>query len=188
MCESHEGRQSACRDRSAGVVTVHVHRQLGRARCAFNENWGTIDGGVWVDHGCRAVFADRTRGGSRTPHGGTPYDRELPADSRRGEWTHRDVPRVHVARVERIAGNEACSAYEARGVDDTGIWVRNDGQGAFRVRYRHRPRDEPCGQDRRPGEGDVGASGRHARQPRRPRRPARGRVRFPDSAAHPDRL
>ncbi len=214
VCESNNGRHNECRYRSAGIVTVHVNRQFSRERCVFNENWGTFDGGVWVDsgcraefvvrrppgtpaprpsggaartvvcesqdqkrrecrvddidpstvhverrisgadctqgvswgptdrgiwtdNGCRAVFAYRTRGSSWTPYGGTPYDRELPCESLRGEWTHCDVPDMHVARVERIAGNDACNAYKAWGVDDTGIWVRNNCQGAFRVRYRH---------------------------------------------------
>ncbi len=219
VCESANDKHNECNYRSSGVVTVHVNRQLSRTRCVFNENWGTFDGGVWVDYGCRAEFVVRrppqarpyrpmggslntitcesrdqnlrecpvpgivpgsveverqlssarciqgvswgvstgenrpegiwvnmgcratfaytTRGGSFSPWGGTPADFELPCESLNGRWTHCNVPSVHLARVEQIAGNDACHVYKAWGVDDTGIWVRDNCQGAFRVRYRH---------------------------------------------------
>lgn len=219
VCESENNGHNECRFRSTGVVTVHVQRQLSRARCEFNESWGSFDGGVWVDYGCRAefvvrrppgnssprptggtlqtvtcesinnshatcrlsgfnfesvhierklssapctrgvswgvssgensppgiwvdrgcraVFAYSTQGDAYRPYGGTPHDFELPCESLRGEWNHCEVPQVHLARVDIIAGNDACNAYKAWGVDDTGIWVRSNCQGAFRVNYRH---------------------------------------------------
>lgn len=218
-CESQNNSHNECRYRSGGTVTVHVNRQLSRTRCVFNENWGTFNGGVWVDYGCRAefvvrrppaaptyrpvggqhqtitcesqnnrpaqcqvpgidassvhlerklsssacvqgrtwgvsegensppgiwvsngcraTFSYRTGGGSHTPYGGTPYDYEFECESYNGAWRHCEVQQVHMARIELIAGNDACREYKAFGVDDTGIWVRNNCQAAFRVRYRH---------------------------------------------------
>lgn len=222
ICESPNDRHNECRYRSQGTVTVHVQRQMSRAPCVFNQSWGTFDGGVWVDNGCRAEFVVRrppgqrshrpvggglqtitcesrerdrqhcsvpnidagsvhierqlssspcrqgeswgvsegensppgvwvsrgcratfsysTRGGSRgsySAYAGTPYDFELECESLRGEWKHCNVDQVHSARVEIIAGNDACNVYKSWGVDDTGIWVRGNCQGAFRVKYRH---------------------------------------------------
>lgn len=219
VCESRNNGHSECEYRSSGKVTVHVNRQLSKTRCVFNENWGTWDGGVWVDYGCRAefvvrrppsspayrpvggqhqtitcesqnnrpaqcqvpgidassvhlerklssaacvqgrtwgvsegensppgiwvsngcraTFSYRTGGGSFNAYGGTPYDYEFECESLRGAWKHCEVPQVHMARIEIIAGNDACREYKAYGVDDTGIWVRNNCQAAFRVRYRH---------------------------------------------------
>lgn len=214
VCESEDNRHNECRYRSSGDVTVHVVRQISSTRCTFDENWGTFDGGVWVDYGCRAEFAVRrppsgrsvrptggqlqvakcesrenrrhectvsgdlrhvhlerqlsgsqcirgyswgTEGGNKiwVDHGcraefsfpasgrsysryaGTPHDFELPCESIRGAWEHCNVPQIRSARVRRIAGNNECNGYKAWGVDDTGIWVRNNCQGAFRVEYIH---------------------------------------------------
>ena len=218
VCESEDNKHHECRYRSSGAVTVHVKRQMSRSRCVFNDTWGTFDGGVWVDYGCRAEFvvrrppqdvAHRPTGGTlstvkceskdesyqqcrvdginpssvhierklgRSPcergetwgvsdgensppgiwvkqgcravfaystdrsfnsYGGTPHDFELPCESIRGAWQHCEVSQVHLARIKLIAGNDACNVYKAWGVDDTGIWVNNNCQGAFRVTYRH---------------------------------------------------
>jgi hypothetical protein len=219
VCESANNAHRECAYRATGMVTVHVNRQLSRTRCVFNENWGTYDGGVWVDYGCRAEFVVRrppqtrtyrpvggtfktvtcesrdrrqqqcpvpgidagsvslerqlsgascvrgvswgvsegenspagiwvdqgcratfaytTRGPSYTPWGGTPQDFEMPCESLRGQWNHCEVHHVGLARVEIVAGNDECHAYKAWGVDDTGIWVRANCQGAFRIKYRH---------------------------------------------------
>lgn len=220
-CESKNNSHNECRYKSTGMVTVHVNRQISSTPCRFNENWGSFDGGVWVDYGCRAEFVvrrppqtesynPRPMGGtlqtikcesennsyhvcqldgfdfqsveverqlssspcnrgyswgvssgensppgiwvnkgcraifaykpisdSFRPYGGTPHDFELPCESLRGAWNHCEVPSIHLARVELIAGNDECHAYKAWGTDDTGIWVRSNCQGAFRVIYRH---------------------------------------------------
>jgi len=219
-CQSEMGDHIECGYKSSGLVTVHVRRQIGRNRCVFNENWGTFDGGVWVDYGCgaefevrrppgqqphrpvggtmktltcesrersynicrvdnidassvtierrlgrsqgcergrswgvsegenappgiwvdrgcKAVFAYRVHGDVFEPYAGTPHDYEFPCESIRGRWEHCEVRDVHLARISLINGNDACNEYKAWGVDDTGIWVRSNCQGAFRVSYRH---------------------------------------------------
>lgn len=219
MCESIDGRHNECRYNSSGIVTVHVKRQLSKARCVFNENWGTFDGGVWVDYGCRAEFVVRrppdtggyrpVGGGLQTvtcesqdnryrmcqvnnidissvtmerklssapclrgqswgvsegenappgiwvsngcratfaytirqstyqPYAGTTYDHTVTCISEMGEWRHCEVPQIYMARVEIVSGNEQCRGYKAWGTDDTGIWVRNNCMGTFRIKFRH---------------------------------------------------
>lgn len=218
-CESQNNQHRECAYRAEGQVTVHVNRQLSSTRCVFDQNWGTYDGGVWVDYGCRAEFVVRrpptsqpfrpvgggrqtvncesinnayrtceipgldprsvhmerklsgapcyqgntwgvsggensppgiwvqdgcratfsytTGGASYDPYGGSDHDYEFPCESLRGAWTHCDVRHVTNARIQLVAGNGECNEYKAWGVDDTGIWVRNNCQGAFRVMYRH---------------------------------------------------
>jgi hypothetical protein len=123
--------------------SVHLERKHNSSPCDRGRSWGVSEGenappGIWVDRGCRASFTYALRGGSSyTPYGGTPHDFEIPCESLRGVWNHCEVPQIHVARVEIIAGNDACNAYKAWGTDDTGIWVRDNCQGAFRIKYRH---------------------------------------------------
>lgn len=63
-CESMNNSRNECNYRSSGVVTVHVNQQLSHASCDFDRSWGTYDGGVWVDRGCRAEFVVRRPPGS----------------------------------------------------------------------------------------------------------------------------
>ena len=141
-CESNDNAYKECRVRNIDVSNVHVEQQLSSSPCSRGYSWGVSDGensppGIWVRDGCRAIFSYTTKGSSYKAYGGTPHDFELPCESIRGAWNHCNVHQVHMARIERIAGNDECNEYKAWGVDDTGIWVRNNCQGAFRVTYRH---------------------------------------------------
>jgi hypothetical protein len=142
-CESRNRDYNNCRVDGIDARSVHLERRLGKSRkCERGESWGVSDGenappGIWVDRGCKAVFAYRTHADAFQPYGGTPHDFELPCESIRGSWEHCEIHDAHLARVSLINGNSACNEYKAWGVDDTGIWVRNNCQGAFRIRYRH---------------------------------------------------
>jgi len=53
-CESIRGQRVACEaDTSRGVLLVE---KLSSAACEVHVDWGFDSNGIWVDHGCRAVF------------------------------------------------------------------------------------------------------------------------------------
>ncbi len=54
-CESNRQRRNECALREAG--SVHLDKQLSRTECIEGRTWGLTDDGIWVDDGCRAVFA-----------------------------------------------------------------------------------------------------------------------------------
>ena len=54
-CESEDLRYRRCRTWTYGQV--RLVRQLSKTKCVFRTNWGYDDDGIWVDDGCRAVFA-----------------------------------------------------------------------------------------------------------------------------------
>jgi Protein of unknown function (DUF3011). len=55
-CESVDDRFTYCNNgRVRGQV--EVYRQLSRNPCNYGQSWGTDNGRVWVDKGCRAEFA-----------------------------------------------------------------------------------------------------------------------------------
>ena len=141
-CESKNNAHNVCRLDGFDFRSVHIERQLSSSPCIKGTSWGVSAGensppGIWVDRGCRATFAYKPIESPFDPYAGTPHDFELECESLRGEWNHCEVPSIHLARVELIAGNSQCEAYKAWGTDDTGIWVRSTCQGAFRVKYRH---------------------------------------------------
>ena len=54
-CESIDGKRNECRMDARGHVRVVT--QLSKADCVEGRTWGQDRQGVWVDDGCRAVFA-----------------------------------------------------------------------------------------------------------------------------------
>lgn len=54
-CESHKGRREYCSIPKRGHV--EVYRQLSSNSCSHGRSWGVQGNEVWVDEGCRAVFA-----------------------------------------------------------------------------------------------------------------------------------
>ena len=54
-CESRDGRYNFCGSSGYGG-RVQLRRQLSDSNCRLNVSWGTRNGGIWVDRGCRAEF------------------------------------------------------------------------------------------------------------------------------------
>lgn len=54
-CQSHDGRYNFCRT-SGYASRVQLRRVMSDANCRLNYSWGTRNGGIWVDRGCRAEF------------------------------------------------------------------------------------------------------------------------------------
>ncbi|MBP9590730.1 MAG: DUF3011 domain-containing protein [Steroidobacteraceae bacterium] len=54
-CESNHGRREYCSIPKRGHV--EVYRQLSSKSCSHGRSWGVQGNEVWVDEGCRAMFA-----------------------------------------------------------------------------------------------------------------------------------
>jgi hypothetical protein len=76
-CESRDYRYSYCSVPTYG--DVRLQSELSRSACHFGRSWGYDHRGIWVDRGCRAVFAvdegDRGRY-SRYDYYDRDYDRD----------------------------------------------------------------------------------------------------------------
>jgi hypothetical protein len=60
-CESRGNRRTYCQVETRGEVTMV--RQIGRGECVRGRTWGTDEGGIWVQNGCRAEFQVERSGG-----------------------------------------------------------------------------------------------------------------------------
>jgi hypothetical protein len=56
-CESSNGERNECRIRNG--AQVQLVKQLSSAACVRNQTWGTGDGILWVNRGCRGEFEVR---------------------------------------------------------------------------------------------------------------------------------
>jgi hypothetical protein len=113
-CESRGGNRANCRmDTSGGVNLV---KQLSSTPCRQGSTWGFNRHGVWVDRGCRAVFA--SEGGPR--HGGwhgTSPDVDLNAHGS-GRVRFRNNCVVYYRHRRRIDETRECNSQQVRRADE----------------------------------------------------------------------
>ena len=143
-CWSEMGDHIECSYRSRGQVTVHIKEQLGRNRCVLNENWGTFDGGVWVDYGCGAEFEVRQppSGHASQSHGGDV--RTVQCESMQRSYNMCRVDGIDPASVtieRRLNNSRGCEQGRSWGVSEgenapPGIWVDKGCKAVFRYQVR----------------------------------------------------
>lgn len=68
ICESRNSRYTECATGFRGPV--QLVEQYSSNQCVEGRSWGRIRGGVWVDRGCRARFAEYYGGGGGGRPGG----------------------------------------------------------------------------------------------------------------------
>lgn len=125
-CSSKRGRRAFC---SADIRSgVTLERQLGDAPCVGN--WGYDADGIWVDHGCSAVF--RTSG---SPPTATPLPGPgsvVVCESGKGLRAHCAANTGSGVKLQRQLSTAPCVGHW--GYDATGIWVDGDCRAEFLIR------------------------------------------------------
>ncbi|WP_181701801.1 DUF3011 domain-containing protein [Chthonobacter albigriseus] len=69
-CASRDSRYNTCY--VPGIRSVELIRQVSDAPCRYRVSWGVTDDRIWVDRGCRGVFAVEI-GGYRPPRPDPEY-------------------------------------------------------------------------------------------------------------------
>jgi len=116
-CSSDDGRRRNCpADTRAGVA---LEKQTSGAACMQGYSWGYDEGGIWVDHGCRAYFRVEFEGQGEN-RGGESIVRCSSDDGGRHYCeadTRGDVDLI------RQHSEAACQEGYSWGADERGIWV-----------------------------------------------------------------
>jgi hypothetical protein len=126
-CESVKDRYNECTTNFRG--RAYVVRKFSRAECVEGRSWGQMRGRVWVNHGCRAEFAERT-GGGRPDQG---YSVTCSSNSERYTtcaWNSRQGRPVLVEKLSR----HRCDEGRDWGYRDGAIWVDNGCRARFAPR------------------------------------------------------
>lgn len=129
-CES-AGSYRECRVGPGGKVLLVMDTSQGRL-CQQNVTWGTARSGVvWVDGGCRGLFATEA---SPTPGPAAPQKPqaatlECPSTGTERRWCEADTA-LGVALV-RLSGQGRCVLDETWGFDARGVWVSGGCGGTF---------------------------------------------------------
>ena len=90
-CGSRNFEYNFCRVGGITIRQVEIARRISRSACDYGRSWGFQRHGVWVNHGCEAVFALNPRvggsGGWGGGWGGGPWS---PPGWAVGRWQGRD--------------------------------------------------------------------------------------------------
>lgn len=125
QCESENDHRKRCSaDTSRGVT---LSRQFSKDRCIQGKDWGYDRKGIWVDHGCRAVFSLTARDDQRGDgqlircESQDKHRKRCEADTRYG------------AGLVRQLSQESCVQGRDWNYDSTGIWVDHGCRAEFSV-------------------------------------------------------
>jgi hypothetical protein len=134
-CSSDDGHRRYCPTNTrAGVA---LEKQTSGAACEQGYSWGYDEGGIWVDHGCRAYFrVEYERPGEN--HGGESIVRCSSDDGGRHYCeadTRGDVDLI------RQHSDAPCQEGVSWGFDERGIWVDH----GCRAEFVAQPYDRPDG-------------------------------------------
>ena len=123
-CESQNNRGKHCAVENIDTNSVSLQRRLSQTVCQRGSNWGVDRDGIWVDNGCRAVFAYRQVGGGWQPDRPDGQG-SIRCESNFGRRNHCGVPNIDPGSVtkNRELSNTECRRGQNWGVDSGGIWV-----------------------------------------------------------------
>jgi len=130
-CDSNGNRQQVCNTGWRSAVLV---RQVSDTRCTEGRNWGSNNGTVWVNGGCRGEFGEGRGGGSGWNNGGNNnYLVECASSSNRANtcaWDRRQGRPV----ITQQLSDTRCVEGRNWGYNGNSIWVN----GGCRARFSGR--------------------------------------------------
>ena len=134
VCESDRGGYRECGVPGGGQAVLV--RQLSESACIEGRSWGSRNGGVWVQYGCRGEFAAAGGwgGGGNWGQGGGRYEVECTSEDRRYTQCNWDSRQGRPYVVEQYS-SDACIEGSSWGYDRRGnLWVDRGCRARFGAR------------------------------------------------------
>lgn len=113
LCESKDNRRRQCNTGFRNRATLS--QNISDTRCIEGQNWGSGNGYVWVDRGCRARFVDGSYGGGG--HGAKVRCESTDKRYRECRTNFRS------ARLTRKLSDARCTEGETWGQRNGTVWV-----------------------------------------------------------------
>ena len=132
-CSSDDGHRRYCAANTRSGVALE--KQTSGAACQQGYSWGYDQGGIWVDHGCRAYFRVEYEGQGEN-RGGESIVRCSSDDGARHYCeadTRGDVDLI------RQHSDAPCQEGVSWGFDERGIWVDHGCRAEFVAQPHERP-------------------------------------------------
>jgi hypothetical protein len=125
-CESLNSRLRECA--IPGGAGVHLVRQLSNTPCIEGSTWGTRGSVLWVNHGCRAIFAAGGHGG-----GAGDYSVSCASNNNREHTCAWDNRRGRPYLQQQLSASP-CREGSSWGHRGNMIWVNHGCRGLFGAR------------------------------------------------------
>jgi len=123
-CESNDNRQRVC---NTGWRRARLVRQLSKTQCIEGRNWGSGNGSVWVNNGCRAEFAEG-RGNSNGNWNGNAGTIRCESNDNRQRVCNTGWRR---ATLVRQLSKTQCIEGRNWGSGNGSVWVNNGCRAEF---------------------------------------------------------
>jgi Protein of unknown function (DUF3011) len=132
-CSSDDGRRRYCpANTRAGVA---LEKQTSGAECRQGYSWDFDEGGIWVDHGCRAYF----RVEYERPGENRGSESIVRCSSNDGGRHYCEADTRGDVDLIRQHSEAACLAGYSWGFDERGIWVDHGCRAEFVAQPYERP-------------------------------------------------
>src|SRR5882757_2421501 len=132
-CSSDNGRRNYCRaETHTGVA---LEKQTSGSPCRQGYSWGYDDGGIWVDHGCRAYFRVEYESPGQT----TPGNSIVRCSSDDGGRHYCEADTRGDVDLIRQHSEAPCEEGISWGFDQRGIWVDRGCRAEFVAQPYDRP-------------------------------------------------
>jgi hypothetical protein len=150
-CESIDGKFNRC---NMPWRDVELTRQESKGACIRGQSWGVDRRGLWVDRGCRGLFAEAWHGrpGHGRPDHGRPgyrpggwqpgpgWDRSIrlqcDSNKKRYQMCRVDVGRRGRVQLVRRMSDARCTEGHSWGWNRAGVWVDHGCRAQFVVNRR----------------------------------------------------
>lgn len=126
-CSSNDNRRSQCGTPFRGRAVLVEN--LSGTRCVEGRNWGSGDGYVWVDRGCRGRFV-AARGGWGPAPGGDAGRRTVRCESNDRRQRICDTGWRSAVLVRQLSGTR-CVEGRTWGLRRGSLWVNDGCRGEF---------------------------------------------------------
>ena len=120
LCESKDNRRTTCNTGFRGRAALS--QNLSSTRCVESQNWGSGNGVVWVDRGCRGRFVEGSGGGI----GGT-----VRCESADGRYRECSTGFRGNAVLTRKLSDARCTEGDTWGQRNGTVWVNRGCRAEF---------------------------------------------------------
>lgn len=127
ICSSKDRRYSECRTPFRN--RARLIENISDTRCYEGQNWGSRQGLVWVDKGCRGRFIDSGNG-----WGGNTAIRNFRCESIKGRYNECRKPYNAPAFLVRNLSETRCTENRNWGQRGNTVWVNGGCRGEFGTR------------------------------------------------------
>ncbi len=136
QCESSGNHYQECYVNGGHIVHVYLDHQLSSVPCQEGNTWGWNQNGIWVNYGCRGVFAVEISWAGPGPGPGNNYSFEDIHCKSSGYKYHEcqtHLYSIYDIQVIQQQSGASCYPNQSFGWNSNRVWVDHGCEAVFRI-------------------------------------------------------